>query len=144
MIRTDAETIHVFAVDLPMPEAAALADDGAALSEALGGIEVEPDKVIALDTRALADLGLSSYLVEGEGAVAADVRADAGKLDAAQGPVLILHPRAVTDPPVPQSPLRHLGSYRRDRPMPEGPPIRAASAEAARMGGPSGIGRSRR
>jgi hypothetical protein len=128
MIATDAETLHVFAVDLPMAEAERLAADGERLSNALGAIEVEPDRAHAIDPRALADLGLPHYLIEGEGADPEAVRADETTLAAETGPLLILRPRAVRQSPEPRAPLRHVGSYRMARATPEGAPLRAAAA----------------
>ena len=73
-IATDPETIHVFAADLSMPEAEELAEDGAALTRALGGVDVEADRVMALNSGALGDLGLATYLVEGEGVTKASLQ----------------------------------------------------------------------
>ncbi len=132
----NAEIVHVFAVDLPMPEAARLAGDGARLSEALGGIEVEPDRAEALDTSVLGDFGLSGYLVEGEGVSADAILADESRLDAVRGPVVVLRPRAVTAEPAARAPLSHLGSWPLERARPIGEPIRAASAEGLQTGLP--------
>lgn len=132
----NSETVHVFAVDLPMPEAERLAGDGQRLSEALGGIEVEPDRAEAVDTRGLAEYGLSGYLTEGEGVSADAILHDEPKLDAVKGPVLILRPRAVTERPRPQAPLSHLGSYPMESARPAGAPIRSASAEGVATGLP--------
>ena len=135
-IPTDPETIHVFAGDLTMPEATALVEDGAALSRALGDVDVEPGRAAALDTRALGDLGLANYLNEGEGVGSESLQPDATKLSAVKGPIIILRPRAVAKPLRPQEPLRHLGSYRLDRGTPAGMPLRAASAEGSASGVP--------
>lgn len=135
-IPTDPETIHVFAVDLSMPETVQLADDGSALSRALGGVNAEPKRVIALDSRALGDLGLPNYLVEGEGVTKESLEGDAVKLASVKEPVIILRPRAVGQSFRPQEPLRHLGSYRLDRGTPPGLPLRAASAEGSASGVP--------
>ncbi len=131
------EIVHVFSVELPMPEAARLADDGARLSQALGGVEVEPDRAEAIDTRALGDIGLSGYLVDGEGVSADAILKDEPKLDAVQGPALVLRPRAIAAGEVAaQPPLVHLGSYPLERARPAGEPIRAASAEGLATGMP--------
>lgn len=135
-IATDPETIHVFAVDLPMREAVEFADDGAALTRALGGVNAEPKRVVALDSRTLGDLGLPNYLVEGEGVTEAAIEQDAATLASVNGPIIILRPRAVGEAFRPQEPLRHLGSYRLDRGTPPGMPLRAASAESAAAGVP--------
>ncbi len=139
MAETDprnAETVHVFAVDLPLDEARALAGDGARLSEALGGIEVEPDRAEAVDPRALGDFGLSGYLVEGEGVSADAILSDEPMLDAVRGPVLVLRPRAVSQTPSARPPLTHLGAYPLERARPAGEPLRAASAEGSAAGLP--------
>ena len=135
-IATDPETIHVFAADLSMPEAEELAEDGAALTRALGGVDVEADRVMALNSGALGDLGLATYLVEGEGVTKASLQPDADKLAKVKGPVIILRPRAVSQPIRPQEPLQHLGSYRLDLGTPPTLPLRAASAEGSASGVP--------
>lgn len=134
-ISTDPETIHVFAVDLPMPEAVELAGDREALSRALG-VDAEPGRAAAFDSRALGDLGLSNYLVEGEGVAAESLESDAAMLAKVKGPIIILRPRAIAEPFSPKAPLRHLGSYRLDRGTPPSMPLRAASAEGSASGVP--------
>ncbi|CAM4415175.1 hypothetical protein [Palleronia rufa] len=132
------DTLHVFAVDATMERAEALAADGAALSAALGGIEVEPDRAHVIDTRPLGDLGLSTFLVEGEAADADAVRPDAARLDARRGPVLILRTGAVRQAITASAPLSHLGSYPMAGTTPVGPPIRTGSAEGTASGTPAG------
>lgn len=134
-IETTIDTVHVFAVDLPMAEVAALADDPARLADLLG-TEIDATRVEALDTTALGDLGLSAYLVEGEGVEGGPVRGDAGRLNGRKGPVLILRTRAATKALSPKPPLQHLGSYRTERPTPAVTPLRAASAEGSAAGVP--------
>ncbi len=144
----NVETIQVFAVDLPMPEAARFAEDGARLSEALGGVAVEPGRVEALDTRALGDYGLAGYLTDGEGASADAILPEEGRLDAVRGPVLVLRPRAVSEAVSARPPLSALGAYPLERGRPAGAPIRSASAEGLATGMPpepvEGGGSSRR
>ena len=134
-IETSIDTVHVFAVDLPMAEVATLADDAARLSELLG-TEVDVTRVEALDPSVLADLGLTSYLIEGEGVQSGPVRADGGRLNGRKGPVLILRPRAATAALSPQPPLEHLGSYRTERAAPPSTTLRSAAAEGTASGVP--------
>ena len=134
-IETTVDTVHVFAVDLPMAEVAALANDGERLSQLLA-TPVDIARVEALDTMALADLGLTSYLVDGEGVEPGPARADAGRLNGRKGPVLILRPRAVNAALSPQAPLEHLGSYQVERPAPAITPLRSAAAEGSAAGVP--------
>ncbi len=132
----NAETIHVFSVDLALPQARALAEDEAALSAALGGIAVDVSRAEAIDPRGLAEYGLSGYLTDGEGASADAVLPDEPRLDAATGPVLVLRPRAVRAAPDPEPPLTLLGRYPMEAARPAGAPIRAASAEGSAAGTP--------
>ena len=135
-IETTIDTVHVFAVDLPMADVAALADDAGRLSDLLG-THVDASRVEALDTTALADLGLVAYLTDGEGIENGPVRADAGRLNARKGPVLILRPRAVSASLTPKPPLEHLGSYRVEAPNRPTDTLRAASAEGSASGVPT-------
>ena len=136
-IENPPDTLHVFAIDAPMADAQGMALDGAALSAAFGGIEIEPDRADVIDTTQLGELGLSSYLVEGEGADPDTVRQSAGRLDAHRGPTLILRPGAANAPLDPQAPLTHLGSFQLARAAPPGPAIRTASAEGDATGVPT-------
>lgn len=126
---THTETIHVFAFDGTLQVAQALARDAAELGRRLGGVVITPGRAEAVDPVALAELGLSTYLVEGLGAAAGPVRADLRHLDAERRPVVILLPRAVRASLRPEPPLTHLGSYVMERPTPAEGPLSSASAE---------------
>lgn len=139
MTETDprnTETVHVFTVDLPPEEARALAADGALLSDALGGIEVEPDRAEIVDPEALAEIGMAAYLAEGEGVSAEALDGDRARLDALAGPVLILRPRAVSRTISVRKPLTLIGSYPLERARPAGEAIRSTSAEPLATGAP--------
>lgn len=126
---THTETIHVFAFDGTLQEAKALARDAAELGRRLGGVVITPGRAEAVDPVALAELGLSTYLVEGLGAAAGPVRADLRHLDRERRPAVILLPRAVRGSLRPEPPLEHLGSYVMERPTPAEDPLSSASAE---------------
>lgn len=125
---THTETINVFAFDGTLDEAQALARDAAELGRRLGGVVVTPGRAEAVDPGVLADLGLSTYLVEGLGAAAGPVRADIRHLDGERRPVVILLPRAVQASLRPEPPLSHLGSYTMERAAPAEGPLSSAAA----------------
>lgn len=129
--------LRVFRVEGTADDAAALVRDTAALQRAFGA-DIATDRVQIVEPTALAGIGLSAYLVEGEGVDAAAISPDAARLDAVKGPILLLLPRAV--PPgttlSPQAPLVHLGDYPLASARPGDGPIRTSSAEGLISGAP--------
>ncbi|TRD22435.1 hypothetical protein [Palleronia caenipelagi] len=126
-----SEMLHVIAVDLPMAEATGLAADAGRLAAALSVAQVDPSRVDVIEAKSMGDLGLVTYVTEGEGAVRDAVRGDAERLNAERGAVMILRPRAVQAAVAPQPPLRLLGSYPVVTGKPAGEPVSAASAHGS-------------
>ncbi|MHC9236669.1 hypothetical protein ACX9MO_13635 [Pseudooceanicola sp. 502str34] len=131
------DTVHVFAADL---------DDGAfwdflqpepetgrwELPAALGAPALEASHVDGTDVADLDGIGLSAFLIEGQGVDPAALAPDRARVDALTGHVIILRPGALpegTETLDPRPPLRHVGSYA----LPEAPvtiePLTAVMAE---------------
>ena len=112
----DRDGVHVFTAELTAEDLQR--DKGRLATELLGDPDLDPAFVEIFDLADLADVGLSGYLVEGLGVPSAAVQ-DPARLDALQGPVLILlskalHGRAVTL--TPNSRLTLVGTYAEERP----------------------------
>ncbi|MBJ3761377.1 hypothetical protein ILP92_01245 [Maribius pontilimi] len=132
-----ASYIQVFRVDLPPDKAAEMANDPAALEAALGVVP-DLDKLHLIDPKALADIGLSGYLAEGEGAKAEAVAVDKTRLDMVRTPVLLLLPGATRpdDALVVRDPLVHLGDYPLEEARPADGDLLTPSAEGLIAGTP--------
>ena len=113
MIVPTAERGHarIFAVDLPTAEAETLSREDLA---ALLGIEtLAEDQHEFFPVGNLEGIGLTGYLTEGMGMDPAEIRADAARLNAIRGHVLILPSAAVRGLTLtPHAPLRWVGTYR--------------------------------
>lgn len=84
----DRQGVHVFAAQLAPGE---MQGDTAALAAGLLGLsDLDPAFVELFDTADLSSLGLSGYLAEGLGVPDAQIAPQRARLDALQGPVLIL------------------------------------------------------
>ena len=125
----DRDGVHVFTAKLTADD---LHRDKARLaSELLGDPHLDPAFVEIFDIDDLADVGLSGYLTEGLGVPSAAIP-DPARLDALQGPVLILlskalHGRAVTLAPDPR--LTLVGTYAEERPPVHFEPLPTISAQ---------------
>lgn len=86
--------VRLFSLSMTADDAAALGDD-AALAAALGAEQVDAahTEVIALDD--IGGIGLSSYLTEGMGIDADEVRVERARLDSLEGHVLLVRSSAV-------------------------------------------------
>ena len=126
----ERDGIRVFSARLPPEE---LKRDKAGLAaDLLGDTDLDPAFIEIFDTADLSGLGLAGYLTEGLGVPDAALAADRARLDALQGPVLILlskalHGRAVTLSPDPR--LTLVGTYAEARPPVHFEPLPTAAAE---------------
>ncbi len=103
-------------VDMVPPELTAL----------LPGAPVRPADVQVFDMADLVGVGLATFLIDGNGAVEAQIEADRARLDALQGFVLIVHGPA----PTPVDPrLTLIGRYAEDRTPVKFEPLPNASAK---------------
>lgn len=118
------DEIHVFGLDLTGEEAEAFlarpADNGGGwpLKVALGADRLDPAHVEHFPVSDLAGVGLAGYLTDGMGAEAEAVMAEADRLAALQGDVVILRPAAfarTAQSLTPRPPLTHAGSFPLDR-----------------------------
>jgi hypothetical protein len=143
--------LWVFALDMAAQEVAALSrHDPAAVSAfnpiptpaerpdpvaALLGVDaLDPDFVEIFDLADLAGLGLSSYLATGNAIPEAQLAPDRARLDALQGPVLILFAAAFANRPVtlhPDPRLTLIGSYAEEIPPVEFEPLPDAGAKGS-------------
>lgn len=112
MIVPKAERGHarIFAVDLPAAEAENLTREE--LATLLGIETLAEDQHEFFPVGNLEGIGLAGYLTEGMGMDPAEVRADAARLNALKGHVLILPSAAVRGLTLtPRAPLRWIGTY---------------------------------
>ncbi|WP_295074551.1 hypothetical protein [Tabrizicola sp.] len=98
----------------------------------LGDPDLDPAHVELFDVADLSDIGLAGYLTEGLGVPEEALAADRGRLQAVQGPVLILlskalHGREVVLTLDPR--LQLIGTYREDRPPVHFEPLPTATSE---------------
>ncbi len=131
---TETGVLRVFAVSRPIPDMARASESRskADLASELLGQDV-PDSAIELF--ALSDLtgvGLSRYLIDGQGAAEAEVAPDRTRLDALDGYVLLLRPgafagRDVTLRATPD--LTLIGTYREEAAQTSAPPIDSEAAQ---------------
>ncbi|MEM1373548.1 MAG: hypothetical protein AAGF78_04090 [Pseudomonadota bacterium] len=112
----EAGLIRVFALSMTAGEAKALAGDSAAKLAALGLAEGDTDYIEVFPMKNLEGLGLAGYLVEGHGAMEADVLRDKAKLGALGGWVMIVMSKAFAGPgridPDPR--LTLIGAYQQE------------------------------
>lgn len=102
--------LWVFAIDLPEVEAKAFAR--ASLAGPLGVDSVDPAHTELIDADTFTEYGLSRYLAEGQGIAEESLAADAAKLDALRGPILLVFRPALAQGRLsPQPPLRLIGRY---------------------------------
>ncbi|MEM1099973.1 MAG: hypothetical protein AAGH73_00390 [Pseudomonadota bacterium] len=86
--------IRVYALSMTDKEGRALAAEPAARAAILGAESLDPEYVDVFPVKNLEGLGLVGYLVEGHGAVAAEVERDKQKLSALSGHVLVAMSKA--------------------------------------------------
>ena len=137
--------LRLFAIDLPPGEARAYLRDfdeagPDALATALGVPALNPDYVEVFAADDIAELGLSSYLVEGYGISDPDLTEQAAALDMMEGYFAVIvsaafqgeaHDLAVG------APLRLVATYREPLGVPAMAPISSASATGTLAGGPA-------
>ncbi len=122
--------VHVFQAALTPEE---MQRDKERLAPALlGDPDLDPGYVELFDVADLSDIGLAGYLAEGLGVPDAALAADRQRLQAVQGPVLILlskalHGREVTLALDPR--LTLIGTYREDRSPVHFEPLPTAATE---------------
>lgn len=126
-------SLHVFAVSRSAEDMlAALAEKPLAqIAGDLLGHEAPADKVELFAVSDLAGVGLSGYLIEGQGIPETQIAPDRPKLEALDGFVMLLLPRAFASEVIlPGSPdLALIGAYQEPRPEMNVEPIETASAE---------------
>ncbi|MEP2532084.1 hypothetical protein [Shimia sp.] len=118
--------IRVFALDLPERDLRKLTNPGktdpnpqATVAMLVGLDWLQDGGFEIFDPEVLGDLGLSGYLRDGGGVAAAALTKDQTRLDAVQGPVLILYSRAFSGQACTLKPapcLSHIGTYAEDTP----------------------------
>lgn len=122
--------VRVFAAALTNDE---MKRDKAGLVQTLlGDLDLDPAFVELFDVADLSDIGLAGYLTDGLGVPDAALAADRARLQAVEGPVLILlskalHGRAVALRLDPR--LQLIGTYREDRPPVHFEPLPTAGTE---------------
>lgn len=126
----DRDGVRVFSARLTAED---LQRDKARLVvDLLGDTDVDPAFVELFDLSDLSGLGLAGYLTEGLGVPKAALETDRARLEALQGPVLILlskalHGRAAVLTPDPR--LTLVGTYAEARPPVHFEPLPTAAAE---------------
>jgi hypothetical protein len=135
--------VRLFTVDLPEAElddfAEAKGDGPSPLQEALGVSDLNTDFVELFPVSALEGLGLTGYMVEGLGIAEADVNEDRARLEAIEGPVLVVLSSAFGGTPqtlTPKPPLRWVGTYTEERAAVNFKPLPAESAKGTTGGKP--------
>jgi hypothetical protein len=125
--------LRIFALSMTPPEAQALRDPEAmAAALGIGSVDPAQAEVIALDD--IGALGLTSYLTEGMGVKAEQVRGARARLDALDGHVLLLRSAAIEGAetalrPAPR--LTLIATFTEEGPPPPPlTPLRSESAEA--------------
>jgi hypothetical protein len=114
----DRESLYVFALDLPPPEAEAFVEGGGddwPLKVTLGADTLKASHVEAFPARDLTGVGLADYLIDGLGVDDTHVAASRAALDAENQHIVILHSAAfggIAQSLTPRTPLRHLGTFR--------------------------------
>jgi hypothetical protein len=148
---SDRHTLRLFALDMARPEldrltrpdpadTAAQADRAALLTQLLGlpdlglpdDTSLDPDFVEVFDTADLGDLGLTGYLAEGGNIPDAQIAPDRDRLDALNGPVLVLFSRALQGKAAtlrPDPRLTLIGTYTEDVPPVHFEPLPSAMAK---------------
>lgn len=151
---SDNSTLHLLHLDLP-PEAvdrfARMAGTGEwPLKYSLGATRLRPEFVDVVAIRDLEPLSLSRYLGEAYDIPARSLGAEAARIDALQGHVVILPPQAfagTSQTLTIATPLHLVGSYGGARPKPRGPRVTSDSARGLMASGsaplPMGKGGSR-
>lgn len=122
--------VRVFKADLTREEMQG--DKASLIQKLLGDPDLDPAYVEIFDVADLSDIGLAGYLTEGMGVPDTALAADRTRLQALQGPVLVLlskalHGRAVTLTLDPR--LALIGTYREDRPPVHFEPLPTAAAQ---------------
>lgn len=128
----ERDKIRVFAMDPPDPGTPAMTLAEAAALLNCPDLDTERLDWIALSD--LAPLGLALYLVEGQGAEAAQVEPETARLDGLKGHVLVVPSAAVRGDPAllrPDARLTLVGTFDVDRP--------AVRFEALPAGGAKGV-----
>lgn len=98
----------------------------------LGVNRIDPAHLEIIDTADIAEIGLAEYLTEGYGAVEAQIAADAARLNAVRGHVLIATSAAFPDRPAElllDPSVGLVGAYAEDRPEVRFETLPSASAE---------------
>jgi len=135
----ERNTCRVFALRLTPPEVRRLrtgdADDAlidpVAIAALLGSSIIDAAHVEIFDVAVLADVGLTTFLTQGNGIAEVAIEADRGQLDAVEGYVLILYSKAFAgeaatlhlDPA-----LTLIGTYAEDLPPVRFEPLPSAAA----------------
>ncbi|WP_422071821.1 aspartate carbamoyltransferase catalytic subunit [Tranquillimonas rosea] len=133
--------VHVFTLDLRADEVPAFTtpdDSGWPLKRALGATHLDPERVEVLATRELTGMGLSGYLVEGQGVQEAQVVPDRARLDALTGHVVVLPSVALgtgAQTLRPTAPLAHFATYSETPARPANERLESESARGTLTGG---------
>lgn len=131
--QSEVGVVRLFAVDL---DSAALAAFGRRngswpVADALGIETLAADQVELFAAADLTGVGLARYLEEGFGVPPAEIRDMRPRLDALKDGVLIVRSRAFGGAAVtlrPRAPLRHIATFREERPVVQFEPLPSAGA----------------
>ena len=111
--------VRLFSVDLPADEIDAFrSGTPSALEQALGTGGLDPAYVELFDIADLEELGLRGYMRDGLGVAEAELTEDAARIDALEGPVLVLLSGAFRGKEhtlAPRAPLRWVGTWREEK-----------------------------
>lgn len=90
----ETRVVRVFHLDLPREQIRFVREEPAALADLLGLAALDPAQADLLTIADLEGVGLAGYLTEGMGISAADLAADADRLTALEGHVLVVRSAA--------------------------------------------------
>ena len=108
--------------------------DRAAVAALFGLDDIDPAQVELVDTADLAEIGLASYLIEGDAAAEDQIAADRARLDGLRGLVVTVPSAAFPTRPVTLRPapgLALIGRYAEDAPPVRFEPLPDASARGS-------------
>ncbi|NUB44270.1 hypothetical protein GEU84_007740 [Fertoebacter nigrum] len=146
--RGERGILRVFVADLTLAEMAHMRDPGPTPGAAFSGDDapqdshdpmaallgldhLDPDFVELFHSDDIAAIGLAAYLAEGNGVAADQIAADQARLDAVQGPLLIVFSAAFAGQPAtlrPDPRLTLIGAYAQETPPVRFEPLPDASA----------------
>ncbi len=147
----ERHTLRVFALDMTLPEVAALRDANALLNpgqiippmradaaQRLLGAPVDVAQVDVFHSDDVEAIGLAAYLIEGNAVAETQIAADAERLDAYRGCVLAIRSQAFGGQAAmlhPDPRLRLMGTYTEESPPVRFDPLPSQAAQGVLGGG---------